>query len=194
MLIPKKRLLAKLFSGFVFLMFIFSFGFFIINFNSCKPKSHTGQSEPLPSQIVTNFTLFESSSGQKLYRLFADKAYVYEETNISSQKIVVNNPHILFYDEDGSIYSTLDAKKGVVYTQTSDLVAQDSVVVQTTDGTILHTDSLVWNNRERIITTDAWVKIENKQGVIEGKGLISDAALKRIEIKSSVTGKSTYEF
>lgn len=151
--------------------------------------------EQLPSQIVTNFTLFESASGQRLYRLFATKAYVYEEgNNAEAQKIVVNQPHILFYDEDGSVYSTLDAKKGVVYTQSSDLVAQDSVVVQTSDGTVLQTDSLVWNNRERIITTDAWVKIENRQGVIEGKGLISDAALKRIEIKSSVTGKSSYEF
>ncbi len=180
---------------FLIFIYIISIGFFISNYNACKSKPQTGQSESLPSQIVTNFTLFESASGQKLYRLFATKAYFYEEgNNPEAQKIVVIQPHILFYDEAGSVYSTLDAKKGIVYTQSSDLIAQDSVVVQTSGGTILHTDSLVWNNREKIITTDAWVKIETKQGVIEGKGLISDAALKRIEIKSSVTGKSSYEF
>ncbi|MEO0092264.1 MAG: LPS export ABC transporter periplasmic protein LptC [candidate division WOR-3 bacterium] len=190
-----KLLSTKSYSLFIFLIYVFSCWLFIFSLNSCKSKSKNSQTEQLPSQIVTNFTLFESASGQRLYRLFATKAYVYEEGNNSeAQKIVVNQPHILFYDEDGSVYSTLDAKKGVVYTQSSDLVAQDIVVVQTSDGTILQTDSLVWNNRERIITTDAWVKIENRQGVIEGRGLISDAALKRIEIKSSVTGKSTYEF
>jgi LPS export ABC transporter protein LptC len=122
--------------------------------------------------------------------LFAEKAYVYDDP----QKITVSKPFIIFYDENGLISSTLNAQRGRVNNQTSDLFAQDSVLVQTSDSTILQTDSLVWNNQSQIIQTDAWVKIQTKQGLIEGQGLISDAALKKIEIKSSVTGKSTYEF
>jgi len=177
-------------SIFRYLICVFYFWLFIFNFNSCKPKSPIMPSETLPSQIVTDFTLFESTTGQKLYRLNAKKAIIYDD----NQKITVIEPFIIFYNEDGSVSSTLIAKRGLVNMQTSDLFAQDSVLVQTSDSTILRTDSLVWNNRTRIITTDAWVKIETKKGQIDGQGLISDAALKKIEIKSSVTGKSTYEF
>ncbi len=120
-----KLLSTKSYSLLIFLIYVFSCWLFIFSLNSCKSKSKNSQTEQLPSQIVTNFTLFESASGQRLYRVFATRAYVYEEGNNSeAQKIVVNQPHILFYDEDGSVYSTLDAKKGVVYTQSSDLVAQ----------------------------------------------------------------------
>lgn len=181
--LPRK----KIFNFRVFLIFVFLWPLFII---VCKSKPAQQTSENLPSQIITGFTLYESSSGQKQYRLYAEKAFVYEDAN----KIMVNKPFIIFYNEDGSVSSTLNAQRGRVNTQSSDLFAQDSVFVQTSDSTILRTDSLVWNNRGRIITTDAWVKIETNQGLIEGQGLISDAALKKIEIKSSVTGKSHYEF
>lgn len=159
-------------------------------FLSCPPNKNPSNAESLPSQIVTDFTLFESASGMKLYRLTAEKAFIYDET----EKISVNKPFIIFYNEDGSVSSTLTALSGRVNSRSSDLFAQDSVVVITSDSTILHTDSLVWKNFEQLITTDAWVKIESRQGLIEGQGLISDAALKKIEIKSSVTGKSHYEF
>jgi len=157
---------------------------------ACPDNKKPAQSETLPSQIITDFKLFESTSGLKLYRVNAAKAYVYSD----AQKIDVDNPYIIFYNEDGTVSSTLNSLRGSVNTKNSNLFLKDSVLVQTQDSTILHTDSLIWNNQEQIITTDAWVIIESKQGKITGQGLISDAGLKKIEIKSSVTGKSHYEF
>jgi LPS export ABC transporter protein LptC len=125
-----------------------------------------------------------------MYYLYAEKAFVYDEP----QKINVVKPFIIFYKENGDVNSTLKAISGWVNSKTSDLFAKDSVLVQTSDSTILRTDSLVWDNDHKVITTDAWVRIESKQGLIQGQGLISDAGLKKIEIKSSVTGKSHYEF
>jgi LPS export ABC transporter protein LptC len=169
------------------LLIIFINSLLILN---CPSNNKTATSEQLPSQIVTDFKLFESTSGHKQYQLFAEKAYVYDE----SKQITVINPKIIFYNETGDLSSTLVARRGRVNSKNSDLFAQDSVVVQTSDSTILYTDSLVWNNMNQNITTDAWVKIQSRQGLIEGQGLISDAQLKKIEIKSSVSGKSKYEF
>jgi LPS export ABC transporter protein LptC len=169
---------------------LFLMVFSLVSILSCPQNNKPVQSEALPSQIVTDFQLYESASGKKLYRLFAEKAYVFDET----QKINVTKPYIVFYNENGSISSTLNAIRGQVDSKTSDLFAKDSVLVQTSDSTILKTDSLVWNNKTQTIITDAWVKIQTRQGLIEGQGLVSDAAMKKIEIKSSVTGKSHYEF
>jgi LPS export ABC transporter protein LptC len=157
---------------------------------ACPSNNKPSNAESLPSQIISDFKLFESSSGFKLYSVDAVKAYVYSH----AQKIDVDNPYIIFYNEDGSISSKLNSLHGIVNTKNSNLFAKDSVLVQTNDSTILHTDSLIWDNQAQIITTDAWVTIESKQGLIQGQGLISDAGLKKIEIKSSVTGKSEYDF
>jgi LPS export ABC transporter protein LptC len=162
----------------------------IVLFISCPSNNKPANSETLPSQIITDFKLFESTSGLKLYSLTAEKAFVYTD----AQVITVINPHVIFYNDDGTVSSVLLSLKGRVNTKTSDLFAQESVVVRTSDSTILYTDSLIWNNSSEKITTDAWIKIDSKQGLIEGQGLVSDASLKKIEIISSVTGKSKYEF
>ncbi len=156
----------------------------------CKTKQANSRSETLPSQVVTDFKMYESASGKKMYYLYAEKAFVYDEPQV----INVVKPYIIFYKENGDVNSTLSAVSGRVNTKSSDLFAKDSVIVKTADSTVLQTDSLIWENTQEIITTDAWIKIDSKQGLIEGQGLVSDAGLKKIEIKSSVTGKSHYEF
>jgi LPS export ABC transporter protein LptC len=164
--------------------------FFLILSASCRESEPKASSENIPSQIVEGFRLTESVSGKKLYQLQAVKAYLYESLN----KIEVTEPKIIFFDEAGKEFSTLVAHSGSVNNKSSDLIARNEVIVQTQDSTYLYTDSLVWLNNRQIVTTDAWVKINSKQGNIEGQGLISDAGLKKIEIKSAVKGKSNYQF
>lgn len=157
---------------------------------ACPSNNKPANQETLPSQIITHFKMYESTSGARLYLVYAQKAYVFND----AQKITVDSPYVVFYYEDGSVSSVLLARRGYVDTKNSNLFAQDSVIVRTRDSTILYTDSLIWHNQEQKITTDASVRIISKQGLIQGQGLVSDAAMKKIEIISSVTGKSEYEF
>ena len=164
--------------------------FVLIIFIACRESEPKAGSENVPSQIVEGFRLMESVSGKKLYQLQALKAYIYEASN----KIDVTEPKIIFFDDAGKEFSTLVAHSGSVNNKSSVLIARNEVIVQTQDSTYLYTDSLVWLNSRQIVTTDAWVTINSKQGNIEGQGLISDAGLKKIEIKSAVKGKSNYKF
>ncbi len=163
---------------------------FIAFLCNCPSNKQSNSTKNLPTQIIYNFKLYESTTGSKLYLVTAQKAYVYNQ----QQKIEVENPYVVFFDDNGFINSTLRSLNGCVNTANSNLVARDSVIVKTKDSTFLYTDSLLWDNQAQLIITDAWVNIESKQGNIAGQGLISDAALKKIEIKSSVTGKTHYEF
>lgn len=142
----------------------------------------------LPSQIVDNFQMQESKSGDKLYTLTGRRAYFYDKRN----EIVVMDPFILFYNEKTEVTSEVKCDSGVVNNQTGDLIAYGHVVVTTKDSTILKTDSLAWLNRPAQIETDAEVFITSPQGTIQGKGLLSDANLIRIEIKEQVTGTTPY--
>lgn len=131
----------------------------------------------------------ESVSGSKLYRIYAQKALLYEDKG----EIEVIEPRVYFFT-NWQITSYLTAREGKVFTKTSDLVAKGGVMVATEDSIYLFTDSLVWNNSAQKIETDAPILIKSPRAVIEGEGLVSDAGLAKIIIKSEIKGKSDYEF
>jgi LPS export ABC transporter protein LptC len=157
---------------------------------ACHEKPVCGPNPVLPNQEIDAFTLHESSSGRRLYTLEAQKAYVYDP----AQRVDVTGLRVLFYDEVGGINSTLVADEGSIYSRNEDLVARGHVIVRTSDSTMLETDSLAWSNQRRLVRTDADLVIETPKGRIEGKGLVSDAGLTKIDILSPVQGTSDYDF
>jgi len=146
--------------------------------------------DPPPSQVIDEFRLTETINGRVFYDLSAERAYVYDD----SHRIDVTGPQVRFYDEEHKLTSVLVAERGSVNTKTSDLVARNKVRVENQDSTILETDSLVWRNKEQIVTTDAAVNMRSPKGDVSGIGLVSDAGLKRIEIKKTVQATTKYEF
>jgi len=157
---------------------------------ACNDKPVCGPNPVLPNQVVEAFTLHESSSGKRLYTLEAQKAYVYDP----AQRVDVTGLRVLFYDEVGGVNSTLVADEGSIYSKNEDLVARGHVIVRTSDSTMLATDSLSWSNQLRLVRTDADLVIQTPKGRIEGKGLVSDAGLTKIDILSPVEGTSDYDF
>jgi len=157
---------------------------------ACNDKPVCGPNPVLPSQVIDGFTLHESSSGKRLYTLEAQEAYVYDPV----QRVDVTGLRVLFYDDAGGVHSTLVADEGSIYSKSEDLVARGHVVVRTSDSTTLSTDSLSWSNQGRLVRTDADLVIETPKGRIEGKGLVSDAGLNKIDILSPVQGTSDYDF
>lgn len=157
---------------------------------ACREEPVCGPNPVLPSQEIDGFTLHESSSGKRLYTLDAQKAYVYDPV----QRVDVTGLRVLFYDEVGGITSTLVADEGSIFSKNEDLVARGHVIVRTSDSTNLTTDSLSWSNQGRLVRTDADIVIETPKGRIEGKGLVSDAGLNKIDILSPVHGTSDYDF
>jgi LPS export ABC transporter protein LptC len=157
---------------------------------ACHDKPVCGPNPVPPNQVVEAFTLHESSSGKRLYTLEAQKAYVYDPV----QRVDVLGLRVLFYDEVGGVNSTLVADEGSIYSKNENLVARGHVIVRTADSTMLATDSLAWSNQRRLVRTDAELVIETPKGRIEGKGLVSDAGLTKIDILSPVQGTSDYGF
>jgi len=156
----------------------------------CPHSDEPAGERELPDQVVEGFVMHESSSGERLYTLEADTAYVFEV----DERVDVVVPTVTFYDEAGEVHAVLHAKRGAIYSQNSNLVARGEVRVETADSTVLLTDSLSWSNVSREVRTDAPVDIATPKGRVKGQGLVSDAGLTRIEILSEVTGQSEYRF
>ncbi len=158
--------------------------------SACKEAIPEKSLQNLPDQVVKDFTLHESMTGRPLYTLMASEASVFE----SEGRIDVQNPRVVFYEENGATTAVLTAATGVMWTKTQNLIARDNVRVETADSTVLLTDSLMWNNARQQVYTDAPVTIISVKGKVSGQGLIADAGLKKIEILSEIRGNSDYEF
>ncbi len=167
--------------------FLLLLGIFVAG---CKEEKVLVSGETLPDQVVIGFTLYESVSGNRLYKLTAREAVVVEKEEL----ITVRFPEVIFYDEVGNVSSILIAQEGAIFTRTENLVARGGVEVLTADSTILNTDSLMWINHRREVFTEAPVAIRTPRGRVAGQGLVADASLSRIEIISEVRGSSDYEF
>ena len=136
----------------------------------------------MPDQEFTDFTTIESDSGIVQWILKAPVARVYNIRKL----LVTDSPEIVFYDREGNVSSVLVAKKGEYNQQTHDLTALGNVVLTSTEGFILETESLVWLNLLEQIHTEDFVKVTKGNDVLTGYGFQGYPELKNIDIKRDV--------
>ncbi len=136
----------------------------------------------LPSQEVRHFSLEESDTGTPEWILTSEYAAIFDRRGV----IVARGVAVDFFDSKGAKYSHLTAKEGEIKRPTNDMEARGNVVVTTTDGVRIQTESLRFLNRERLIVSDAYVKLERNGDVVTGIGFESDPSLEHFAIKREV--------
>uniref|UniRef100_A0A7V3ZUG2 LPS export ABC transporter periplasmic protein LptC n=1 Tax=candidate division WOR-3 bacterium TaxID=2052148 RepID=A0A7V3ZUG2_UNCW3 len=166
--------------GKIKIIFLFSL---IILF--CQKKNEEiVEKKRIPSQVTTNLELVESATGRKVFKLFAQKALLFDEEKV----IYVYQPVVYFFDEEKKISAILECDSGIVDQKNYHLWGFGSLVVKTSDSTYLFCDSLRWDNQRQMIFTNSFVRIKNENGELEGIGLESDASLSKIKILKAVSG------
>jgi LPS export ABC transporter protein LptC len=136
------------------------------------------------TQQSTNIRVVETGLGRRKWLLEAGQATSNETTGVS----VLRSVRVTFYDEDGSVASTLTSEEGEAESKTRHLVARKNVIVETPDGERLETEILEWDNARKKILTDAPVRIVQGENVYTGVGLVSDPDLEHFEILKDVRG------
>jgi len=152
---------------------------------SCEGVGDDGRSvytEDVPDQEFSDFTTVESDSGIVKWVLSAPVARVYN----ASKLLVTDDPRIEFYNEDGTLASVLLAKKGEYNQVTHDLTALGDVIVTSSEGYTLETESLVWVERLEEIHTEDFVRFIKGEDVLTGYGFRSDPNLENVEIMKDV--------
>ena len=138
--------------------------------------------QELPSQEVRDFSLEESDSGTPEWILRSGYAATYDARGV----IVARGVAIDFFDSKGVKYSHLTAKEGEIKRPSNDMEARGDVVVTTTDGVRIQTQSLRFLNHERRIVSDDFVRLERRGDVVTGIGFESDPSLEHFAIKREV--------
>lgn len=92
-----------------------------------------------------------------------------------------------FFDRNGDVESQLSSNYAVYYTDKELWEAKDSVVVINKEGEILNTEQLFWDEKNKLIYSNSFVKVTRPDEIITGEGFEADENFTRWKIQK-ITG------
>lgn len=146
---------------------------------SCKNKLAQADSLDLastPVQTVNDMMALQSKNGLMEMRMEAPLMEKFEKEN-SSYEIFPEGFNVYGYNEEGLLETEISSlaakhtKEGDVETWAA---YGDVVIKNFIKGEQMETDTLYWNQKEKKIYTDCYVKLFSPQGLMQGYGMESD--------------------
>ena len=138
-----------------------------------------------PDEVFEDFVTQESDSGRVRWKLTAPLANRFNARNL----VLMDKPKIEFYNPTGELETTLTSDKGEYYEHTRDMLSYGNVVVVSSDGDVLKTDSLLWVNQRNKIISHCFVTLKRGRDILTGVGLECDQDLSSVDIKEKVEAK-----
>jgi LPS export ABC transporter protein LptC len=140
-----------------------------------------------PSQIGDSVTMIYTDSAQMKVVLKANRMLVFSKDVSEPFTVLSNGLFVTFFDEEEKISTTLKARYGVRFDLSRRMEAKYGVEVVNKEGKKLETEKLIWDEANKRIYTDAFVKITTDKEIITGKGLESNQDFTRYTLKE-ITG------
>ncbi len=139
--------------------------------------------ENLPIQEATNFEILSTDSGVVRYSLKAPKLLRYENDGQSYTEFP-KGVKIIKFDDQKKIVSSLTADYAKQFVKENRWEAKNNVVVTNIQGDSLKTEHLIWDEKNKKIFTEEYVKIIREDQIITGIGLTSDQDMQNWKIKN----------
>ena len=146
-----------------------------IGLSSIRENNKELLTEQMRQFTITGFT----DSGNKAWELNANTADILAD--------IVNLSTIKGTSFGDDVKVDLTSIKGVFNRSSSNILLKEEVIIKSDEGTVLLTDSLNWNAKEEIVTTDDFVFINRKDMDVSGKGAWAKPNLKIANILKEVT-------
>jgi len=136
----------------------------------------TVQAADTADQVLEGFSHYVTAEGIRKSRIEADTAYFYE----ASQLALLRGLRATFYDSKGAESSHLTALQGTYRWQDGSMQADGKVVVVSTDGRRLDSETLRFDPKKNEISTDQAFRFEHDNEFIRGTGFSSDPDFKNV--------------
>jgi LPS export ABC transporter protein LptC len=130
---------------------------------------------------VGNLFLTEEKAGTILWELSARIAQSFGKGG----RTLLEDLRVTLYNRDGRTV-TLKGDRGSIDDKTRDIEVEGGILVTSSDGLSLRTESLQYKHEQREITTKAPVRIDGRGIRISGVGLLMDLATEEISILGGV--------
>ena len=105
-----------------------------------------------------------------------------------TQIMLVKNPLLEFYSDQGVPDGQLQALSGKVSDDYQQVDLQGDVVLKRNDGYTLYTERLEYDHRKQLARSDAPVRLVSKKMTMNGTGMSYLVSKQRLVLKSAVNG------
>ncbi len=139
------------------------------------------------SQTGDSVTLIYTDSTKIKIILKANRMLLFNKNVKEPFTVLPKGFYVTIFDEDEKVSSTLKGNYGVRFDVSKRMEAKYAVEVINKNGEKLETEKLIWDEANKKIYTDAYVKITTPNQIINGKGLESNQDFTKYEIKN-ITG------
>ncbi|MFI5263255.1 MAG: LPS export ABC transporter periplasmic protein LptC [Candidatus Kapaibacterium sp.] len=158
--------------------------------NEIKPNAApVASSDELPSQTSAHTRMSFSSGGKIRAVMNARGVRTFEQKRYT---ILDSSVHVDFFDRDANHSSLLTSHRAFIDDNSHNMTAYDSVRILSDSGTLVETDSLVWDNTTHKLHSDAFVRITEKTGrITKGHGFESDQDLVNYKILQPIIDAPT---
>lgn len=140
--------------------------------------------ETLPDQVAHDVTQVVTRDGRKRAEITATRLLKFERDRLSHLEGDVT---VRFYGHGGRLVSTLTSQRAVIDEGRRIFTAVDSVVLINFDATVLHTDTLRWEESADKIFGPSRVTIDRKEGREVGVGFEAESDLSSWALMEVVT-------
>ena len=113
--------------------------------------------------------LVEDKHGRKTWELEAKSIQQHQDQNM----MVLEDIKVIYYTNDGRLF-TITGQQGKVYQDSKDIELKGDVVVTSSDGYRMRTQSVAYRNKEKTASTEDAVELEGDQIQMTGNGMIVD--------------------
>lgn len=170
---------------------VFSFTVSILILSSCENKRQDilsiGSDVQRPTQVGKDISMLYFDSTLVKIKLQAKEMISYTEGVKEPYTELPKGVQVFFYDQKEKPSTTLKADYGIRYDQTHKMEVKYNVEVVNVNGEKLNTEHLIWDEQQKKIISDVFVKITTAKEIIMGNGLVSNQDFTQYEIKD-ITG------
>jgi len=176
---------------------LFLFGLLIcsLTFLGCEKKLEELKREFSKKDVyieqIEDVEIFYSDSAVVRMKIKAPFLLNFIESN-KEKKEFPKGIQVEFFNENGHVTSTLNAKYAINYERENKIVIQKDVVVKSVNNETLETDELIWDEAKKQLYTDKWVKVKTPDELIYGYGFTSNQEFTQWQI-NKVNGRFTVD-
>ena len=133
-----------------------------------------------PIEQIKGAELLHTENGKVKVRVVAISIERFQD--IQPSLIFSDHLEVYFYNDSSQLQSTLSADYASIDEEKKIMLAQNNVILISSDDKKLETDELVWDENKNKIYTDKKVKITTGKEVIYGEGFTSTPDFKQYSI------------
>ena len=160
------------------------FLFFLVVLFSCTNDPKLVQEfvsdKQQPIEQIKGAEILHTENGKVKVRLVANRIERFQE--IQPALIFPDHLEVYFYNDSSQLQSTLMADYASIDEEKKIMLAQNNVILISSDNKKVETTELVWDENKNKIYTDKKVKITTGKEVIYGEGFTSTPDFKQYSI------------